>query len=210
MVNQIQFYIEQLHITLDRLPLESIFEVVQVVHEARLNERQVFVMGNGGSASTASHIVCDLAKNTRVEGVPHIRILEMSDNTAIFSAYANDEGYENAFASYLANFLRPQDVVIGISTSGNSPNVLRAIELGNQFGAQTISFTGFDGGKLRPLSELNVHVPSTWIEQVEDVHLMLGHIMCTTLRELATELSAGSLNGRIAGSFAFKNGTQPG
>jgi D-sedoheptulose 7-phosphate isomerase len=103
----------------------------------------------------------------------------------VFSAYANDEGYENAFALHLANFVRPKDVVIGISTSGNSPNVLRAIELGNLEGAQTISFTGFDGGKLRSLSTMNVHIPSSWIEQVEDVHLILGHIMCTALRQLA-------------------------
>ena len=103
----------------------------------------------------------------------------------MFSAYANDEGYENAFARHLASFVRPHDVVIGISTSGNSPNVLRAIELGNIVGAQTISFTGFDGGELRSLSTMNVHVPSSWIEQVEDIHLMLGHIMCTNLRQLA-------------------------
>ena len=184
-MEQIQQYIKQLQETLGILPLESIDDVVQLLHEARLGERQVFVMGNGGSASTASHIVCDLAKNTRIDGIPHFRIFEMTDTTAVFSAYANDEGYENAFARHLANFVRPKDVVIGISTSGNSPNVLRAIELGNLVGAQTISFTGFDGGELRSLSKMNVHVPSSWIEQVEDIHLMLGHIMCTNLRQLA-------------------------
>jgi len=184
-MEQIQQYIKQLQSTLGILPLESIFDVIQLLHEARLREQQVFVMGNGGSASTASHIVCDLAKNTKIDGVPHFRIFEITDNTAVFSAYANDEGYENAFALHLANFVRPKDVVIGISTSGNSPNVLRAIELGNLEGAQTISFTGFDGGKLRSLSTMNVHIPSSWIEQVEDVHLILGHIMCTALRQLA-------------------------
>lgn len=184
-MEQIQQYIAQLQGTLDLLPLESIFDVIQLLHEARLSEQQVFVLGNGGSAATASHIVCDLAKNTKTERVPHFRIFEISDNTAVFSAYANDDGYENAFAHHLENFVRPNDVVIGISTSGNSPNVLRAIELGNLVGAQTISFTGFDGGELRPLSKMNVHIPSSWIEQVEDIHLILGHIMCTSLRQLA-------------------------
>jgi D-sedoheptulose 7-phosphate isomerase len=111
-MEQIQQYIKQLQGTLGVLPLESIFDVIQRLHEARLSEQQVFVLGNGGSASTASHIVCDLAKNTKIDGVPHFRIFEITDNTAVFSAYANDEGYENAFAHHLANFVRPKDVVI--------------------------------------------------------------------------------------------------
>ena len=124
-MESIQQYLIELQSTLGKLPIQSINEVVNILHKTRLTRRQVFVMGNGGSASTASHIACDLAKNTRKEGLPHIRILEITDNSAIFSAYANDEGYENVFVKHLTNFVEPNDVVIGISTSGESPNVLK-------------------------------------------------------------------------------------
>lgn len=206
-MDQIHRYVTELKYTLDLLPLASIQEAIEVLHDARLRQQQVFVMGNGGSASTASHIVCDLAKNTRAQGVPAFRILEMADNSAIFSAFANDEGYENAFAGFLANFVRPGDVVLGISTSGNSPNVLRAFELANSVGARTLSFTGFDGGKLRPMSQMNIHVPSSNIEQVEDVHLMLGHILCTLLRQMAMDMVAPRLNGRVTALFAPNGST---
>ncbi|MCI0398741.1 MAG: SIS domain-containing protein [Chloroflexi bacterium] len=176
-------YIAGLQETLDRLPLALIEEVIAILHESRLEGRQVFIMGNGGSASTASHFVCDLAKNTRHNGRPAFRVLGLTDNMAVLSAYANDEGYENVFAEQLANFVRPGDVVIGISTSGNSPNVLRAIELANQVGAKTIGFTGFDGGRLGRIVALNVQVPNNCIEQIEDVHLILEHLICTALRQ---------------------------
>lgn len=182
----VQQYLNELQDTLAILPVQAINEVVNVLHEARLNKRQIFVMGNGGSASTASHMVCDLAKNTRMAGIPHIRISEITDNSAIFSAYANDEGYENVFVNHLANFVEPNDVVIGISTSGKSPNVLKAIEYANEIDAITVGLTGFDGGLLKSLVSMNIHVPSNCIEHVEDIHLVLGHIFCTKLRILAT------------------------
>ena len=182
----VQKYLVELANTLTVLPIQSINEVVEVLHEARLEKRHIFVMGNGGSASTASHMVCDLAKNTRMDGIPHVRISEITDNSAIMTAYANDEGYENVFVNYLANFVEPNDIVIGISTSGKSPNVLRAIEYSNKVNAITIGLTGFDGGQLQSLASMNIHVPSDCIEQVEDIHLVLGHIFCTKMRVLAT------------------------
>ena len=188
-------YIADLKETLDLLPVNDIDRVTQVLHLARLRGQQIFIVGNGGSASTASHFVCDLAKNTRVEGVPHFRVLDMIDNSAVFSAYSNDEGYENAFAQHLANFVQSGDVVIGISTSGKSPNVLRAIELANEMKAQTIGFTGFDGGELHALTSMNIHVDSSNIEQVEDIHLVLGHMLTVNLRQLAVE-SIQRSNGR--------------
>ena len=187
-MNGIRQYVTELQGTLERLPLQAIEDVIQVLHEARLHGRQVCVIGNGGSASTASHIVCDLAKNTRVEGVPHVRTLDILDNSAVLTAYANDEGYENALAQHMANFIHPGDVIIAISTSGNSPNVLRAVEAGNAAGAITIGFTGFDGGRLQSLASKNVHIESSNIEQVEDIHLMLGHVITVDLRQLARDL----------------------
>lgn len=188
-------YIDELKQTLDLLPEDRIAEAISILHEARLKEHRVFIMGNGGSASTASHFVCDLAKNTRCSGWPNFRVLGLNDNMAIFSAYANDEGYENAFAQQLASFVSPDDVVIGISTSGNSENILEAVKLANQAGATTIGFTGFDSGRLGDLVDLNIHVQSHRIEHIEDVHLMLEHLICSGLRQL-TQQEIGSGNAR--------------
>jgi D-sedoheptulose 7-phosphate isomerase len=182
----ISAYITDLQKTLERLPLGRIEQVIELLQAARVEKRQVFIMGNGGSASTASHFVCDLGKNTRVAGWADYRVIGLTDNMAIFSAYANDEGYEQVFSRQLASLVQPDDVVIGISTSGNSVNVLNAIVLANQRGAKTIGFTGFDGGELRSLVDLEVHVDSDCIEQVEDIHLVLEHMITKALRELVS------------------------
>jgi D-sedoheptulose 7-phosphate isomerase len=139
-------------------------------------------MGNGGSASTASHMACDLAKQTVMAGRPRFRVIALTDNMALFSAYANDNGYENVFAEQLASFVRPADIVIGISGSGNSLNVIKAIELAKKVGAVSIGWTGFDGGRLAQIVDLSLNVPNYCMEQVEDVHLMLEHLMVTALR----------------------------
>jgi D-sedoheptulose 7-phosphate isomerase len=182
-MNPILKYIAELQNTLNNLPIDVIDQVIQLLHTAREYGKQVFILGNGGSASTASHFACDLGKNTRCDDLPHFRVLALSDNMALFSAYANDEGYENVFVQQLASFVEPGDVVIGISTSGNSPNVVKAIELANQVGANTVGLTGFDRGQLGVLVDWNLHVNSDCIEQVEDVHLMLEHLICTVLRQ---------------------------
>ncbi len=180
----VEHYISTLKDTLDQLDTNRINAAITAIHKARVDQRQIFVMGNGGSASTATHMVCDLAKNTRSPGWPFLRVIGLTDNMAILSAYANDEGYENVFAQQLANLVQPGDVAIGISTSGRSPNVLRAIELANEVGAVTIGLTGFDAGLLGPMVDHHLHVPSDCIEQVEDIHLMLGHLITTALRDI--------------------------
>ena len=121
-------YITLLQQTIDQLPKDKIVRVIDLLYSARFSGRQVFIMGNGGSASTASHFVCDLSKNTRREGWPRYKVIGLSDNIAVFSAYANDEGYENVFCEQLANLLLPDDIVIAISASGNSKNVVNAIQ----------------------------------------------------------------------------------
>jgi D-sedoheptulose 7-phosphate isomerase len=182
-MENIQNYISTLHQTIDQLPKALIAEVISVLQNARTQRNQVFIMGNGGSASTASHFVCDLAKNTRREGLPHYRVIGLTDNMAIFSAYANDEGYENVFAQQLANLIQPGDVVIGISASGNSQNVLNAIQEAKRTSVTTIAFTGFDGGRLGPMVDINIHVKSNIIEHVEDIHLMLEHMIVKTIKD---------------------------
>jgi D-sedoheptulose 7-phosphate isomerase len=128
-------------------------------------------------------MACDLAKNTRHANLPPFRVIGLTDNMALFSAYSNDEGYENAFAQQLASLVQPQDVVVAISTSGNSANVLRAVELAHAREAVTIGMTGFSGGRLGPMVNIHLHVPCDCIEQVEDIHLMLEHLMAVALRE---------------------------
>jgi D-sedoheptulose 7-phosphate isomerase len=182
-MESIQNYISVLHQTIDQLPKELIAEIIDVLQAARLRGNNVFIMGNGGSASTASHFVCDLAKNTRCEGLPHFKVIGLTDNMAIFSAYANDEGYENVFSQQLVNLIQPQDIVIAISASGNSKNVICAIEEAQKHNVTTIGFTGFDGGRLGQMVNINLHVRSNIIEHVEDIHLMLEHIVVKTIKD---------------------------
>src|SRR5512139_1991137 len=176
-------YITLLQQTIDQLPKEKIARVIDLLHSARFSGRQVFIMGNGGSASTASHFVCDLSKNTRREGWPRYKVIGLSDNMAVFSAYANDDGYENVFCEQLANLLLPDDIVIAISASGNSRNVVNAIQYAKEQNAFTIGFTGFDGGILGSMVDINLHINSNIIEHVEDLHLVLEHMIIKSLKE---------------------------
>jgi D-sedoheptulose 7-phosphate isomerase len=179
----IQNYISNLQQTMDRLSQPLISEVIYTLQRARMQGSQVFIMGNGGSASTASHFVCDLAKNTRYDGLPHFRAIGLADNMEIFSAYANDEGYENVFSQQLINLIKPGDIVIAISASGNSKNVLNAVDEARKYGVTTIGFTGFDGGRLGQMVDIHIHVQSNIIEHVEDIHLMLEHIIVRTIKD---------------------------
>jgi D-sedoheptulose 7-phosphate isomerase len=189
-VDYIQEYIQDLHSTLDLVPNSRIEEFIEILKEARLNDRQVFVMGNGGSAATATHFVGDLGKNTRAKGLPHFRVFGLVDNITSVTAYANDEGYENVFSHQIDGLIRENDVVVGISCSGNSMNVLNAIALANAQGAMTIGLTGFDGGRLAAMVDLNIHVPSSRIEQVEDIHMMIEHVVVSALKETSRQMAA--------------------
>jgi D-sedoheptulose 7-phosphate isomerase len=185
--SRIDDYFQQLKDTLDQIDRDTVTKAIAWLHDARVNGRTIFIMGNGGSASTATHFVCDLAKNTRHMGALPFKVVGLTDNMALLSAYANDEGYENVFAQQLANLVQPGDIVIGISTSGNSPNVLRAITLAKEREARTIGFTGFNAGELGPMVDLQLHVPSDCIEQVEDIHLIFEHLITKVLREMVSE-----------------------
>lgn len=187
-------YVHNLKLTIDQLPKDQILRVIDVLRQARLNGKRVFIMGNGGSASTASHFVCDLSKNTRQSGVPAFKVIGLTDNVASITAYGNDEGYDQVFAQQLANLVQAGDIVIAISASGNSPNVLRAVEVAREANAFTIGFTGFDGGRLGKMVDLNLWVQSDCIEQVEDLHLVLEHMICKVLRDEAANLSMQSAN----------------
>lgn len=182
-MNTIHQYIADIKRTLDNLPYFAIENTIAILEEARLHDRQVFIMGNGGSAATASHFACDLGKGTLMPGRPRFRVIALTDNMPLFSALANDFGYGRVFVEQLASLVQPGDVVIGISGSGNSPNVVNAIHLARQVGATTVGLAGFDGGQLRRLVDVCIHVPNDCIEQVEDIHLLLEHLICTDLRQ---------------------------
>lgn len=177
-------YFEQVQQAVNKLDVNQLAKVVEVLLEAHQRGATIYLFGNGGSATTASHFATDLAKGCIVESQPRFRALALTDNVALLTAWANDMGYENIFAEQLRNLVRPGDVVIGISGSGNSPNVLKAIEVGHQAGAFTIGLSGYGGGKLRHLVDLAVITDCTVMEQVEDIHLSICHNLSTTLRSL--------------------------
>lgn len=184
-VEQYRTYLSDLKRTVDLLALELIEATVEQIHLARINHRQLFIMGNGGSAATASHFACDLGKNTVMAGFPRLRVQSLNDNMAVFAAYANDYGYDTVFAEQLANFVQPEDVVLAISTSGNSANVLKAVQVARACGAFTIGWSGYQGGKLAKMVDLPIVVPSDSIEQIEDIHLMMAHMVTISVRKAA-------------------------
>jgi D-sedoheptulose 7-phosphate isomerase len=187
MENYIATYFSQLVSTLGQIAPSEINSIVQVLHHARYEGRSIFLLGNGGSAAMASHWANDLCKGAAREGMPRLRAVALTDNVPLITAWANDTRYENIFKEQLANFLQPNDVVIAISGSGNSPNVLNALLYAREVGAQTIGLTGFHGGQLTNLVDLCVIVPSDSMEQIEDVHLVLAHAISTSLRHLAEQ-----------------------
>jgi D-sedoheptulose 7-phosphate isomerase len=187
MENHITQYLSDIRSVLTQLGPLEINHIVRALHSARLEGRTVFLLGNGGSSATASHWANDLCKGTARADLPRLRAIALTDNVPLITAWANDTAYENIFREQLANFLRPQDVVIGISGSGNSPNVLNAITYAHSQGAQTIGLTGFRGGRLKDLVDLCLIVPSNSMEQIEDVHMIVAHTVSTSLRLFETE-----------------------
>jgi D-sedoheptulose 7-phosphate isomerase len=167
---------------LDTLDVASVEKAIAEIITAFDHQRTVFVCGNGGSATTATHMAADLGKNSAVPGKPRLRVIGLADNMSWFSALANDLGYENVFVEQLANFLKPGDVVIAISASGNSPNVVKAAEYARDNGGRVVSLVGFKGGKLKDLGDVVVHSVSDDYGPVEDSHLMLDHIFVEALR----------------------------
>ena len=160
---------------------ERFEEFVELLEDAYQNERQVFFMGNGGSGSTASHFVCDLNKGVSYGRQKRFRALSLADNVATLTAYSNDVSYEDVFVEQLKNFLRPGDVVVGISGSGNSPNVLKAIDYANGLGAHTVGLCGFDGGKLAGKVRTPILTPVHDMQKAEDVHMILLHVVMQLL-----------------------------
>jgi len=175
-------YINGLHASLQALPADVVEAGFDLIYEAHCKDRDVYVVGNGGSASTASHMACDMGKGASVEGRRRLRIQSLNDNMAHFSALANDISYDAVFVEQLKNLIRKDDVLVGISASGNSPNVVNAFAYAREVGAKTIGLLGFTGGKMKELSDVAIHVESDEYGPVEDAHLIVNHIWTEQLR----------------------------
>ena len=176
-------YITGLKICLDELSQQDVDDIADTIFGAYKKGRRIFILGNGGSASTASHFACDLKIGTAVEGKPRVQATSLTDNVAVITALANDIDYSSIFAEQLAGCLDEGDVVIGISASGNSPNVVKAIEFAKSRGAVTIGCIGFGGGKLKELALKCIILSSEDYGQVEDAHMSLAHIISYLVKE---------------------------
>jgi len=160
-----------------------VLQLVDEIVSRATQGRQVLVFGNGGSAATASHFVCDIVKGTMTPGCPRVKALCLTDNTSLVTAWANDESYDSIFAEQLRVCLHPDDLVVAISGSGNSPNVLRAVEVAKESGATCFGLCGFDGGQLARLAHYAVIIPAENIQQVEDIHLLILHSVSLLVKE---------------------------
>ena len=164
------------------LPFNVIDRVADVLWRAYVEDRTVYVFGNGGSAALASHCACDLGKGTVVNGNRRFRVLALTDNVPLMTAWSNDASYEDVFAEQLATFVDKDDIVLAISGSGNSPNVLKALNVAKDAGAFTIGLTGFQGGRMKPLCDLCVIVPSESMQIIEDLHVCVNHAIFSAVR----------------------------
>ena len=174
---EVRRYLDKEREVLSALDEREISKVMELLENARLSGKKIFVCGNGGSAATASHFACDFNKGISMAHEIKYNFECLSDNVPTMMAIANDIGYDEIFVVPLKNKLKKGDVVIGISGSGNSENLLRAFRYANESGAETIAFTGYSGGKLKELAKHNIHVKVDNMQIVEDVHLILNHMM---------------------------------
>ena len=188
-------YLAALKSVIDNLPLDQVKRATDILFYAYQTDHTLFTFGNGGSAALASHMAADLGKGTHVPGpsalagVKRMKVFSVTDNSAALTAWANDSNYEDVFVRQIETFIGPGDVAFGISGSGNSPNVLRALELARHVKAATVGLTGFGGGKMKDLLDCAIVVPSNNMQQVEDAHLILSHLVFVDLRARFTALA---------------------
>ncbi|MGB9755059.1 MAG: phosphoheptose isomerase [Roseiflexus castenholzii] len=176
-------YLTSLAATLAAVPREPLRAVEEALWQTYLRDGTIIICGNGGSAANASHFACDLAKWTLTDGRRRVRAIALTDNVPVMTAWSNDAAYERVFVEQVISLYRPGDTLVAISGSGNSPNVLRAVEWMAAQGATTIGLTGFAGGKLAGLAQIVVVVPSHCMPEVEDAHSAICHSLAVALGE---------------------------
>ena len=189
-------YLQDLGSVVKRVSRDEINGAIGLLFEAWLEGRQVFLAGNGGSASTATHFACDLAKFTSVEGMKRFRVIALNDNTPLVSALTNDLGWENVYVEQLKNLMQHGDVLVVISVHGGSgadkagvwsQNLLKAAKFVQSNGGKVVGLAGFDGGVLKEVADACMVAPVNSTPQVEGFHVVLTHLICAGLRELIAE-----------------------
>jgi D-sedoheptulose 7-phosphate isomerase len=183
MQSYIQNYINLQKNTLDSIPTKEVAEIIEKFKEALKNDRQIFVIGNGGSAANASHFITDLGKGASDKTYRRFRCLSLNDNTAWLTALGNDYSYEDIFSRQLENYARPGDILFSMSVSGNSPNLVKAIKWASDNGVYTISLVGGKQGAMRELSDLSVVINDEHYGRVEDAQMGICHIICYAFME---------------------------
>lgn len=197
----IRQYFRELSELVPQLPYNSITRIVSIFLEAFAEQRSVYVFGNGGSAASASHLMCDINKGISEAGAGiRPRVMSLTDNTALITAWANDFGYERIFSEQLKTFIKPRDVAFAISTSGDSPNVLLALETAREYGAMTVGLGGCQGGQMKSLCDVFAIVPSNNVQLVEDLHHAMIHSIFVAVRE---SLLAGTAKALMARAASF-------
>jgi D-sedoheptulose 7-phosphate isomerase len=196
----IRRYFRELSELVPRLPYNSITEIVAIFLEAFAEQRTVYVFGNGGSAASASHLMCDINKGASAAEAKRPRVMALTDNTSLITAWANDFGYERIFSEQLKTFIKPRDVAFAISTSGDSPNILLALETAREYGAMTVGLGGCQGGQMRSLCDVCAIIPSENVQLVEDLHHAMIHSIFVAVRE---NLLAGNARTLVARAASF-------
>ncbi len=192
----IKNYLDELKKAIDKIPVTSVKKVVNVLYDAYYNNKQIFIIGNGGSAALASHFACDLGKGTLQraydENEKRFKVISLTDNVPLLTAFSNDVGYDDVFAQQLKNLINEGDIVIVISGSGNSINIIKAVEVASRVGARTVGFLGFDGGKLKKMVDYYIHIRSNHYGRIEDIHSVLEHLICSYLGEIKKNSELGT------------------
>jgi D-sedoheptulose 7-phosphate isomerase len=180
----INTYFTELEQMLRDISQAHLQDILSLLEDAYRNGHRIFIMGNGGSAATASHFALDLAKNTIMPGAPRLKAISLTDHVPLITAWSNDTAYEHIFEEQLANMIEPGDVVIGISASGNSSNVINALRLAQRTRASTVGLLGAKGGLIKNIVDAYVLAPGQNIEQEEDAHMILAHVITRHMREV--------------------------
>jgi D-sedoheptulose 7-phosphate isomerase len=196
----IRTYFRDLTGLVSQLPYNSITQIVSIFLNAFAEQRTVYVFGNGGSAASASHLMCDINKGASPGEGKRPRVMALTDNASLITAWANDFGYERIFSEQLKTFIKPRDVAFAISTSGDSPNVLLALEVARESGAMTIGLGGCQGGQMKSFCDVCAIVPSDNVQLVEDLHHAMIHSIFVAVRQ---SLLAGTEKTLMARAASF-------
>jgi len=195
----IKKYFRELSELVPQLPYSAIATIASVFLDAFTEQRTVYVFGNGGSASSASHMMCDMTKGASgLNEGQRPRVMALTDNVSLISAWANDFGYERIFSEQLKTFVKPRDVAFAVSTSGDSPNILLALETAREYGALTVGLAGCQGGQMKGLCDVCAVVPSENVQVIEDLHHAMMHSIFTAVRESLLVTVGNKLMARAA------------